>query len=386
MIGKFEDSLQPYCLENARGIFSSALDRFQRSATRYQTQLQFERNLASKSKDELARYIIDPAATITAQFDAEWRHEEAKVLEQAQQIYVTEGNSLQPLERWVLEVYRQIESAKFTTANDIFLAPSGLGAVEALLNKEKAVVLLYCDLLRGKMRNTRYTVDGQELEVVDWNVASSSDGAKNIEKLDLLVKLVASVETISDLLTFAQRLAARVSNVGNAMRRHLCTTIQLDPSNRLQLARERAAGCNQLCPCCKRCCDEEHWRIHNLIGTGPNRHKCRLGHQYRGMAGYAFEKTKFASLKMCGDMLDDERVWFNDRYVIWSDFRAKFPSWDFHYAPYVEKGLDSTRNRMAFIWGQVGQELCNEYPFFYKKKKAQKKKSKKEKISKKKLE
>ena len=283
LINKLEESLQSYCLEASRRVFTKTMDVFQKSATRNQLQLEFERNLALISKEELMGYISDPASTIRQQFDKAWRSEEAKMLDLAQQIYVTEGNSLQPLERWTVEVLRQIESARYSTANDIFVAPSGIGAVQALLHKEKATVMLLCDLLRGRVRSPSYLVDDLEIKIADWNIASSSGGTKIIEKADLLIKLVASVGTISDLLTFAQRLAARLSNVGNTLRRHHCTTSQLDPTNRLGLGRIRALGCTQLCPCCKRCCDEEHWRMQNAVGTGPNRHKCRLGHQYRGI-------------------------------------------------------------------------------------------------------
>eukprot|EP00026_Physarum_polycephalum_P000181 Phypoly_transcript_00181.p1 GENE.Phypoly_transcript_00181~~Phypoly_transcript_00181.p1 ORF type:complete len:2011 (+),score=311.30 Phypoly_transcript_00181:88-6120(+) len=360
LVAKFDDSLQPYCLESARSIFAAALTNFQKGSSRFQLQLQFERSLASKSKEELLRYVMNPASAMKQHFDTEWQREEAKVFEQVQQIYTTEGNNLQPLECWTHDVHKQIEAAKFSLANDIFRASGGVGAVPALLAKEKATVLFYWDLLRGR-QNTLYTIDGTELAVVEWNVPSSGDAAKSVKNLELLIKLVVSVGTISDLLTFSQRVAERVSHVGNALRTYQCTTAQLDLSNRLALAREQAAGCNQLCPCCRRCCDEEHWRLMNAVGTGPNRHKCRLGHQYRGMAGFAFEKTKFASLKACGDMSDDDLVWLNDRYVLWREFKTKFPSWDFHYPVHIEKGLDNSRKRMSFIWKQVGPELCDEY-------------------------
>jgi hypothetical protein len=366
LITKLEDSLHPYCLENVRSIFTATLDNYKNTATRNQLQLQFERHLDSKPKEELLRYIINPATTMQQHFDLGWQREEEKMLEQAQRVYTSEGNSLQPLERWTTEVYKQIESAKFSLANDLFRAPSGVGAVPALLNKEKAVALFYWDLLRGR-RSMRYVVDGMELEVVNWDVASASDGAKAIKNLELLIKLVVSVGTISDLLIFAQRVSERLSNVGDTLRRHLCTTIQLDPVSSLAVAREKATGCTQLCPCCKRCCDEEHWQMMNIVGTGPNRHKCKLGHQYRGMAGFAFEKTKFASLKICGDLRDDDRVWLTDRYVSWREFKSKFPSWDFHFPVHIEKGLESSRKRMAYIWAQIGQELCDEYlnPSFF---------------------
>lgn len=361
IVNRFDEGLQHYCLENARNVFSNVLDELQHSNTRFNLQLEFERNMESKSKEELLSYVRDTVGVIGGIFEAKWKLEEVGVLEQARLVYLAEGDSLLALEKWVSEVHTQIESARFSTANDIFLAPSGLGAVQALLKKEKAVVLLYCDLLRGRRVNSRYTVDGMELDVVEWIVASSSgNGRQDLGRIDFLVREISSIGTISDLYTFSSKLVAQLSSISNQLRRHQCLTATLDPYNRLQLARERAAGCSQECPCCKRVCDEEHWRLSDPVGTGTNRHKCRLGHQYRGMAGFAYEKTKFACLKSCGDMQDDEKVWFQDRYLLWREFKEKFSSWDFGF-PLDSKGA----TKVPYLWNVVGEELCIEYLNFF---------------------
>lgn len=366
IVNRFAESLQHYCLEKARKVFNEATDRFQRSSTRFQLQLGYEGNIATRSKEELLKYVHDPISVISTMFDAQWKVEEIQILEQARLVYLEEGTSLLALEQWMAAVHKQIESAKFSTANDIFLAPSGLGAVQALLKKEKALVFLFCDLLRGRRANARYTIDGLELDVVDWVVPSSSSSSNEnghrIEKLDYLIREIATIGTIFDLFSFSSKLVARLAAIGNQLRRHQCVTATLDPNNRLQVVKERAGGCNQACPCCKRVCDEEHWLYNVPAGIGVNRHKCRLGHQYRGMAGFAYEKNKLASLKTCGDITNDEKLWFQDRYFLWSEFKEKFPSWDFEY-PVHSKGANTSI--IPHLWNEVGEELCSEYPCTY---------------------
>jgi len=64
-------------------------------------------------------------------------------------------------------------------------------------------------------------------------------------------------------------------------------------------------------------------------------------------------------------MVDEEKVWFQDRYLLWSEFKARFPSWDFHYPIYYETGLDNVSTRIAHSWEAVGQELCEGYGIQY---------------------
>jgi hypothetical protein len=358
---KFEQKHLQYCLEGARKVFADTLAKLDKTSTRFKLQLKFERSLYTKSKDELLAYVKNPHKFFAQQFEAEWKREEMLMLEEARMIYHREGNRVLSLAKWVAEVQAHISSAKFSSANDIFRAPSGFDAVQVLHKKEKALVLLYGDLLQGSMHTKGYNIEGLQLDIAEWHMPTFP--IVPTDKLDILIELLSIVETISDLHLFASRLSSRLLSIGNLLRRHQCFTHQLDPENLLQSAREKAVGCSQLCPCCMRCCDEEHWSLLTPVGTGSNRHKCRLGHQYRGMAGFSYDKTKFASLKICENIQDTELIWFHDRFVLWFEFKSKFLSWDFHFPMHLEnETIEEATNRIARIWHDVGQELCAEYP------------------------
>ncbi len=89
-----------------------------------------------------------------------------------------------------------------------------------------------------------------------------------------------------------------------------------------------------------------------------------MGHQYRAIAGYAIERSNFASLKICEDVKEDEKVFHQGQYYKWKDFKAKFPTWTFDSQKVVEADkMERIRGHLAVIWNTIGKDLCAEYRY-----------------------
>ena len=363
VVEKFKQKSLRHCLEGAKSVVANAILQLDKTSTRFAIQLQFERDLNMHPKEKILDYIGNTQQHLKDQFEADWQEKEVSMLEAAGMVYQREAHSVMRLAEWVAELHTHTAAARCPSVSDIFLAPSGFDAVQVLQKKEKALVLLFRDLLQDHARTTGYNIDGLQLDIGEPNILCMPAPTKT-NALERLIALISElVVTISDLQGFAARLSAGLREAGDLLMEQQCSTKQLDSENLLQTAREKAAGCNQLCPCCRKCCDEEHWRLRTPLGQGANLHRCRLGHQIRGMAGISYDKTKFASLKICGHMRDNELIWFHDRFVYWRELKSKFPSWDFHSPLHLEYAtIEEAANRVTRLWNNVGREICAEYP------------------------
>ncbi|CAF1551872.1 unnamed protein product, partial [Didymodactylos carnosus] len=130
--------------------------------------------------------------------------------------------------------------------------------------------------------------------------------------------------------------------------------------------KDKARGCVEKCPCCKRPCDADHSSIKANAGGEDNKHHCQTGHQLRAMAGFKFEISNEASLIQCEQMTDEKFIVVKGTRKKWTEFKKDYPDWDFNKSISQDKNeLQRLRSKFLHVWGKIGQRLCGKYDMVY---------------------
>jgi energy-coupling factor transporter ATP-binding protein EcfA2 len=353
------------CLSTARKEFIVQMAAFAKTTNRALLQSTYERVLLDKSTEvEKVRYVKYPSVVLSEQFQELWNNKQAEILCEANKTYETKANLLRHLTRWVGQVLAFLNEAKIYDSRETFTAPHGSNLTDSHLAKGKAAVLLLMDLLAGKLVEPRYTAEKVVLVVQKLTCVSPKLDPVLKYIVSILLESLKSVIQISNLQVFVAKLETELRVITDLIAAERCAINILDDSNTLEGIKAKAIGCTEMCPCCKRCCDEDHSKHRSIsVGQLENKHKCISGHQYRGMAGYALKKDKLASLKVCGFVKDFEKVEFEGKYYKWKDFKDKFPLWQFEVPTQVDNAIiQNQQNWMAKFWSYVGPSICKEYP------------------------
>jgi hypothetical protein len=358
----FEHAIKSICQEESQSKLYGAWLRFSRNHTRFKMQCEVERNLVDIALNELIAYIEDPPTYIHNRVNTKLEQYKTELQAEVQKIYSNKALGVRELVSWLCSI--ELAPNYCSKANDIF-SPEGdyLHRQGLLAKKERATAYLVRDLMRGHPCHL-YTLDGITLRVVA-RISTNELTPLAVQCAELLLEgLEAHVYSISDLQYFLSALIECLLQTANQLDAYPQNSSQVDTGIAEFKVLENARGCMQLCPCCMRCCDEDHAWTLALVGIGENRHKCRLGHQYRALAYVNHYKTKIASLQLCQTMQDADMVWFEDQYIQWHEVKVKFPEWDF--SPAVVTDLADDANRMAYIWRKVGRQLSLKNLCFHK--------------------
>ncbi|CAD8169470.1 unnamed protein product [Paramecium octaurelia] len=109
-------------------------------------------------------------------------------------------------------------------------------------------------------------------------------------------------------------------------------------------------GCEYICPCCKRKCDQDNDNKHT--------HQCQNGHQIRGINGILIEKSP--SLYTCEEILDEciLRTLETNLKKTWKEVKMTHSTWNF------KNQDDATRSKNKEKWKNVwnlglGKLVCS---------------------------
>jgi hypothetical protein len=360
LIDEFSRAVLVVCVDNSRKKTDLDLAEFKKNLSRYKMQFQVEQNLNAMTPEMIMHYIEDTPYYIARLVYAESKQKEEVLIAEARKIFHMEADCVRDLAQWLHGIVGQLGPAS-AKASDIFRAEED-DAKGVLTRKEAAAALLLQDIVKRNLYEKSYDVGGSSLDVVvKLSIREAPPSAASQTKA--LLAALQELYYISDLFSFLSILWGKLEELADQLDSYQCEIAQLDTTNTLQQIRENAGGCTQMCPCCARFCDEDHTEIVLApIGSGENRHKCRVGHQYRALAGVSHYKTKFASLQLCQTMKDTDMIWFKDHYVQWHEYKASFPEWSFHFPSHAEReAIESAESRMALIWNTIGREMSNKY-------------------------
>ena len=353
VVKELDFSIRSACLRECRKNAANALKEF-RSQSRFDIQRQIEHELNTMSHDETIAYIENTATFIYNRVYKELAECSLVIEAEAHKEFQAEGNRARELVRWIQSI--QLEPSSCSSANDLF--STSADSQEVWRKKERAAAHLIKHLLHGLPCN-RYTIDDLMMKV-EARLSIDPAPPSIMKHIELLLDALQNVCYIQDIRMFKSTLVSGITKLANGLDALRHDIYQLDSGKVRQDILRRARGCIQLCPFCMRCCDENHDLIVAPPGSPGNRHKCLLGHQYRALARMSHPNTKIASLQLCQTMLDSDMVWFDNQFIQWREYKAKFPEWDFQSLEADD--LDDATSRMALIWSNVGRKISLKYP------------------------
>jgi len=369
---KFTDRIEAQCLEQAKSIFTSTLNAVEKATTRLNIQQFCDSKFlaASETPEKALAYVRSPFEYFGKEFEQRLTTalsaQDYPFLTQSQHKILQVASFLGEMRNFVeLKIGGQ-------TVADIFTASSqSHGGSDAALSeisaaKERMAIDLFCRLC-GEVKNVECVVKGLQLtQKVSWEgfepaqqpdpvmlklITSLLQGGVVQVRVNSLTKFIAALQT--ELTTFATKLMQKKYDWS-----------ELDTENKISDLERKAVGCKERCPCCGRVCDMDHSAITDqAVGFGANKHKCYLGHQFRAMIGYYFEKTKFASIKFCEDIRPNDEIIHKSQRYCWEDFKNRHPTWEFS-SP-VSASWERNRSSSLVMWKKVGKLICDEVQMKY---------------------
>jgi hypothetical protein len=311
--------------------------------------------------EKIQEYFSNPVSVLSAQFDNTWKKKEEAILNDVEMIYKETTAAVQDLAEWITTTHTFLVRANMSNVNQIFNAPAGVDAHLSLMAKEKAAVKLLTQLLSGELVSNKYDIEGVKLSL---NSPESIHKEAPLDTLPLqtLLSNIKTVNKISNLQGFVSQLSTNLHTLLSGLQNKVPTVRELDYKIMLMNVRAKVIGCTELCPCCKRCCDVDHTKQSTIgVGKPGNKHACTQGHQYRGMTGFSLNNGS-ASLKVCSNIRDVEKVALDGQYYTWRDFKLKFAAWEFELpVDATEQVISDMQNKMLHTWKRIGPTLCTLY-------------------------
>lgn len=363
---EFEDNVLAECLPAAKILFSQKVVIFAQTTVRTALQASVEARLVTSTLEEQVAYVKDPAETLEQECEQRWRVYWQEIKGSLSNIYKEVADSVQKLSDWVASV---VAGLKLHGSHEFFEAPPG--TTTSLNDKRIVTVQLIKDLLKKSLKaeynSVRVTLKLlpplRQITPVGIPPCLKLPTPKGSELLELLLNRFNSVKCISNIIDFTVQLQDALSLIATRIATTCPTINELDPDHLLARAKSKAIGCTEKCPCCWRCCNVPHWRIAAVtIGEGDNRHKCTNGHQYRGMAGYSLKDSRWASLRTCCGIQDNDKLEIEGKLTSWAAFKEANTSWDFSQD--TNQTSDQILNNCAWNvaqWQRIGPAICEEY-------------------------
>jgi uncharacterized protein YegL len=230
-------------------------------------------------------------------------------------------------------------------------------------NKRNGQIMLreIFDILMGKPLNKERDGKKSGLMIAPQVMLTSFE-------VELLKELSEELKyyTINSQKAFLENLVFSFNEIQATIEGLDISVKDLDKKDLYKKFKDRAIGCYMTCPCCNHPCDADHFSFPNIsIGSEGNKHKCLLGHQFRGMNGYKMMKTYQPSLRLCEELKDTNILIYKGVRITWAEFKKRFKGWDFETIHLSREQLQGHRAKFEMIWRRVGKRLCDEFGMVY---------------------
>jgi hypothetical protein len=352
-------------------LYRERLDCFCDTVTRWKLQDKCETQLQHGGINAKVQFTKNPAKVIKDAFDKAWQAEWATIRNLVEGTSSEARNNVRKLAQWMESVNKGLQSIRDISATGLFSVPEGTEATEGLIKKQIAAACVFKSLLLGTLPSSNYVIGGLTLTLqAEPDSIKPTGSPPNQELIELLLQVVRDLTRISNLCDFALKLERELFLIAIELYEKSTNPSirELDEGGLKAAVESKAIGCCELCPCCNRCCDETHSNYRDIeVGVGENRHKCIRGHQYQGMAGIALHsplspEKKYASLKLCSNMKEDDKIERKQKVYCWSDYKNLFPTWDLDIPP-QESRIYAPEKRawLVELWACVGPQICKEY-------------------------
>ncbi|CAF0821507.1 unnamed protein product [Didymodactylos carnosus] len=332
--------------------------------------------LINKDNDWIFNYITDPDKIIKDRFTQLWRTIVSGVDTQLQLIRSELLNTLNEyfdrLQQLSVALQTCGPPAHFINESFQFIGGGESNVNDNFKNKGLCMTFLlytyFSNSINGATGFTHETSNkNYMLKENVFKIFQEQMFKPSVQLIDLTeqMKNIYLVCSIDNPLVFLNSVIAKRDDTRNTFSQLQSQFIDdLKTSSYITLL-DKICGCFNRCPCCGRPCDADHTSVRAEVGSEYNKHVCRTGHQFRGMAGYKFEITDEASLLMCEDMKDSQLLIINGIKKTWSEFKTENHEWDFDTMILNNDALMTLRGKYSTIWEKVGQQLCEKYHILY---------------------
>ena len=182
---------------------------------------------------------------------------------------------------------------------------------ENFLNKKRCIALLIFNYLTEGNISKSFLVDGRtyhlRTDIYD-SLLLLVHQRKPSAPLSILIKEMSNNYqslSIGHPIIFFESLLEQKDNVLRSFYQLPNDFRQIDTENTFTYLLNRARGCTELCPYCRRPCDIDHIQIGSLFSSHFIKHACETGHGFHAMTGRKYGESDEASLVICDQIHDD---------------------------------------------------------------------------------
>ena len=128
--------------------------------------------------------------------------------------------------------------------------------------------------------------------------------------------------------------------------------------NLYQVMKTKTLGCDQMCPLCRRQCDQAH----DGDVLNDRIHRCEEGHQIQGFGGNRHKLNNRAITYGCHELNEQDKVLWQGNDINWNKFQTiiyKDRRWDLDDKNQGAKQLIKEKNMK--MWNLIGPFICDYY-------------------------
>ncbi|CAF0823820.1 unnamed protein product [Didymodactylos carnosus] len=325
--------------------------------------------LLTKDTQWLLNYVQNPTHLIEERFTELWEDVERAIDQQLDGLKADHCVTLDELFSNLQYIHDLVITKGSPTQfiDDIFQSSQG-SANENLTNKGRCMSVVLYNYLAGEPLSETFTFNEKAYHLKKNGIQIFEQLRKlspKVSELTVQMKSTYDLCSITNLSTFLTAVITKKDDTCEELLKWDSTFVNCDKKGTYKRLLIKARGCSEHCPCCNRPCDADHTATIANVGCEDNKHRCQMGHQFRGMAGYKFEVSNEASLFMCEDLKDKQQLIVNETRKTWAEFKHEHADWDFDTTSLSENELNRLRGKYATIWQKIGKELCQHFGMEY---------------------
>ena len=125
-----------------------------------------------------------------------------------------------------------------------------------------------------------------------------------------------------------------------------------------QVMKTKTLGCDQMCPLCRRQCDQDH----GVLVPADRIHKCEEGHQIQGFGGNRAKINNRAITHGCHELDEEDMVVWKGKDMKWKKFQEVIfedHKWDLKDENLGARQMIKLKNMQ--IWNLTGPFICDYY-------------------------
>jgi len=357
-----EDEIIHALKMKAQGEYNIILERNKDLFTRDTLQTIADGYLINSEQPDLVfEYIINPATIFNQEFKKSWNSFLDNSSKDILRAYKTAHYSVDSCIDFFKDIGEQLK--KFyhqKSEREIFqIDLTDWGEFPEDFSKraqqaQSEAPLIYLGRFLQKQNFQSFKINGFSFEVdlsLSWNVDLHQD--------EIQQKIIQSLTKESyqtwNLTYFLHHFIKLLEGISERIANITFPEIQISlQKNEMRLL---AIGCTKTCPVCGRICDATHG---SEPGCEFDRHECKKGHQYDGMNGCFYSKTKEAVLKTCNDQKDGNPWIWNGVETTWSQLKESelLKEWAYDNIPSEQAVLNGKFYR---AWMIAGEKICEFY-------------------------